>query len=148
MNEMKVEPEIGSIPEIKATYFYIYSCMCSHEFKVKETTWIGSMSDSLRLAKGNVFMTLKEAWDVCDQLNARLKKICETIKGQRQKERIVEEAAQKKKEAAERKAEREKNVVKLDEKEKARRYEVNKQKREKKAKAEKKKVSPHPDIIL
>ena len=158
MNEtqVKIEPEVGSIPDIKTRYWYIHSCMCSHCFKIKETEWIGGMSDSLRLAKGNVYFTQEEAEKVCDQLNNRLDKIRGIIDAENQKIRLAEEMERKKREAAERKAEREKKeskkkkVVLTDAERKAIRkteellksdaYERGKKKRQSK--------SVHPDIIM
>ena len=157
MNEtqVKIEPEVGSIPDIKTRYWYIQSCMCSHCFKVKEAEWIGGMSDSLRLAKGNVYFTQEEAEKVCDQLNNRLDKIRGIIDAENQKIRLAEEMERKKREAAERKAEREKKenkkkVVLTDAERKAMRkteellksdaYERGKKKRQSK--------SVHPDIIM
>jgi len=153
MKEAKVEPGIGAIPEIKTTYWYVGSSLQGNgSFRVIEAEWIGGMSDSLRLAKGNVYLDIKDANRVCMQLNERYEKIRNAIIGERQKERTAEEEARKKEEAAKKKAEREKNIVKtptkFTDKEKALRYEANKQKREKKAQAAKQKVSPHPDIIV
>lgn len=154
MNEIKVEPGIGSIPEIKQIYWYIWSCMVTHSFRVKETEWIGCMSDSLRLSKGNVYLDIKEANKVCDQLNDRLEAIRNKIDSERQKQRIKEELENKKKQAAERRAAREeeaKKNMKISDSEKkairknselvkAKAYENGKKKRQAK--------SPHPDIIV
>lgn len=147
--EVKVEPAVGLIPEPKTMYWYIRSNMISHDFKVIEAEWIGGVSDALRLAKGNVYLRRDEADSVCLQLNNRLRTILDTIDGQRQKERIAEEAARKKEEAAKRKAERDKQVQKLTEEDKklreerihyrALRYEANKKRRNEK--------NSHPDII-
>lgn len=158
MNEtqVKIEPEVGSIPEVKTQYWYIWSCMCTHCFKVKESEWIGGMSDSLRLAKGNVYLNREEAEKVCDQLNNRLDKIRYTIDSKHQQRKLKEEAERKKREAAERKAEREKKeakkkkvvlsdaerkaIRKTEELLKSEAYEKRKKKRQEK--------SPHPDIII
>ena len=154
MNEIKVEPELGSIPEVKTQYWYICSCMCSHSFKVHESEWIGGMSDSLRLAKGNVYLTQKEAEAVCDQLNARLESIRNRIDGERQKQRIKEELARKRQEAAERKAAREeeaKKSMKISDSEKKairKNSELVKAKAYEKGKKKRKAKSPHPDIII
>ncbi len=147
--EVKVEPAVGLIPEPKTTYWYIRSNMISNDFKVLETTWIGGVSDSLRLAKGNVYLSKDDADAVCEQLNDRLKCIIDTIEGSRQRERIEEEKARKKEEAAKRKEERDKETKKLTEEDKklkeehinyrALRYEANKKRRKEKSK--------HPDII-
>ena len=156
MTEIKIEPEVGSIPEIKTQYWYIWSCMCSHCFKVKETEWIGGMTDSLRLAKGNVYLDRHEAEKVCYQLNDRLDKIRCTIDAEHQKRKLAEEAARKKREAEERKAKREKEEAKkkkaaLSEAERRairRTEELAKSKAYERSKEKKQKKSPHPDIIV
>lgn len=154
MEEVKVEPGIGSIPEIKTTYYYVYSCMISHSFTVKETEWIGGFSDSLRLAKGNVYLNIKQAYEVCDQLNARLESIRNRIDGERQKQRLKEELARKRQEAAERKAAREeeaKKSMKISDSEKKairKNSELVKAKAYEKGKKKRKAKSPHPDIII
>ena len=158
MNEtqVKIEPEVGSIPDIKTRYWYIWSCMCTHCFKVKESEWIGGMSDSLRLAKGNVYFTQEEAEKVCYQLNNRLDKIRGIIDAAHQKRRLVEEAERKKREAAERKAEREKKEAKKkkvelsDAEKKAIRKteELLKSEAYERGKKKRKAKSVHPDIIM
>lgn len=122
--------------------------MIAHGFVVLGAQWFGGISDSLRLTKGNVFLSEAEANEVCLQLNERLEQIRNAIDGERQKERIIEDAARKKKEAAERKEKRDDDACKdFSGQEKAIRYEVNKQKRTRKAAAMQKKP-PHPDIIV
>lgn len=159
MNEVNVEPIIGAIPQVKTTYWYVASSLQGDGgFRVIETTWIGGMSDFLRLTKGNVYLTEKEANDVLDQLNERYERIRDHIDGERQRKRIEEETERMKKEAEERRAEREKEAekaAKAKAKEvmaaeakrisnttavRAASYEANKKKRQKK--------SPHPDIIV
>ena len=139
MTKTKQEPNIGSIPENKTPYFYVFSCMVTHQFTVKETTWIDGISDMLRLAKGNVFLTNREAQQVCFALNERLFKISSLINNQHQKQRIEQDAARRKEEEEKRKAERKK--IKYSTMQLADIYEKNKKKREKKKK------SAHPDII-
>lgn len=153
MNEVKVEPLVGSIPEIKTQYWYIRSNMISHNFVIVEAMWYGNMSDSLRLTKGNVYLSLKEAEDVCEQLNNRLDMIRDTIDSEHQKQRLREEIERRKREAAERKAQREMEEAKkkecaLSESErKAKRKAEELQKSEAYEKGKKKRKSPHPDII-
>lgn len=147
MSEVKVEPSVGPIPEIKTTYYYVQSSLQDNgSFRVNETTWTGSMSDSLRLAKGNVYLSQNAADVVCLMLNERLLSIQDTISGKRQGQTLKEEQARKKEEAAERKRLREEEKAKgkpeLTSKERAIVYKRNKEKR---AIAKK---SPHPDIIV
>lgn len=143
--QVKVEPEVGAIPEIKQTYWYVASSLQDKGgFRVIEAEWIGGMSDSLRLTKGNVYLDIKDANFACMQLNERYEKIRNAINGERQKERIAEEVARKKEEAAKKKAEREKNVVKpvkYTTEERVAIYEKGKAKRARKQ-------SPHPDVIV
>lgn len=143
MKEAKVEPGIGAIPEIKTVYWYVGSSLQGEgNFRVIEAEWKGSMPDSLRLAKGNVYLNIKEANAVCMQLNERYEKIRTTIVGERQKERLEEDAKRKKEEAARKKAERTvKPKPKYTKEERAISY-------GKSRKPEPKKVSPHPDIIV
>lgn len=74
---IKVEPDLGGVPEIGTQYFYIRGCMTSHSFRVTETMWIGGMSDIMRLAKGNLYLTQKGANMVCMQLNERMNMIAD-----------------------------------------------------------------------
>lgn len=142
--KVKVEPEVGLIPQPKTMYWYVRSCMQTHRFKVMECEWIGGMSDLLRLAKGNVCLKKEDAESLCHQLNCRLEMLTRACENAHQKEQLEEEKARKKAEAAERKRLRDeengKEKKKLSQKEKAAQYESGKKKRAKK--------SPHPDIIV
>lgn len=139
--KVKVEPEVGLIPQPKTMYWYVRSCMQTHRFKVMECEWIGGMSDLLRLAKGNVCLKKEDAESLCHQLNCRLQMLTRACENAHQKEQLEEEKARKKAEAAERKRIRDLEKKKLD--------------KEAKKKAilqaefsKKKKKSPHPDIIV
>jgi len=139
--KVKVEPEVGLIPQPKTMYWYVRSCMQTHRFKVMECEWIGGMSDLLRLAKGNVCLKKEDAESLCHQLNCRLEMLTRACENAHQKEQLEEEKARKKAEAAERKRIRDLEKKKLD--------------KEAKKKAilqaefsKKKKKSPHPDIIV
>lgn len=139
--KVKVEPEVGLVPQPKTMYWYIRSCMQTHRFKVMECEWIGGMSDLLRLAKGNVCLKKEDAESLCHQLNCRLEMLTRACENAHQKEQLEEEKARKKAEAAERKRIRDLEKKKLD--------------KEAKKKAilqaefsKKKKKSPHPDIIV
>ena len=139
--KVKVEPEVGLIPQPKTMYWYVRSCMQTHRFKVMECEWIGGMSDLLRLAKGNVYLKKEDAESLCHQLNCRLEMLTRACENAHQKEQLEEDKARKKAEAAERKRIRDLEKKKLD--------------KEAKKKAilqaefsKKKKKSPHPDIIV
>ena len=139
--KVKVEPEVGLIPQPKTMYWYVRSCMQTHRFKVMECEWIGGMSDLLRLAKGNVCLKKEDAESLCHQLNCRLEMLTRACENAHQKEQLEEEKARKKAETAERKRIRDLEKKKLD--------------KEAKKKAilqdefsKKKKKSPHPDIIV
>lgn len=56
-----------AIPE--GIYFYIFANGNTHRFEVRETKWIGGISDQFRLAKGNAFQYTKSAQAVCNQMN-------------------------------------------------------------------------------
>lgn len=139
---VKVEPGIGSVPVIKTQYWYVRSNYMQDHFVVQETEWVGGISDLFRLAKGNVYLTEKEANEVATTLNDRLDSLKSISENARQREMLLEEKARKKAEAAERKRLREENKRSLDQKEREHQYENNKKKREAKKK------SPHPDIIV
>lgn len=139
---VKVEPGIGSVPEINTQYWYIRSNYMQDHFVVQETEWVGGISDLFRLAKGNVYLTEKEANEVATTLNDRLDSLKSISENARQREMLLEEKARKKAEAAERKRLREESKRSLDQKEREQQYENNKKKREAKKK------SPHPDIIV
>ena len=78
-----------SIPKVGTIYWYIWSCMSTHSFHVKSAEWIGSMSDSFRLAKGNMFLTQKDANKVCMEYDRKLELIKRTMR--EDEERIQEE---------------------------------------------------------
>lgn len=139
---VKVEPGIGSVPVIKTQYWYVRSNYMQDHFVVQETEWVGGISDLFRLAKGNVYLTEKEANEVATTLNDRLDSLKSISENARQMEMLLEEKARKKAEAAERKRLREESKRSLDQKEREQQYENNKKKREAKKK------SPHPDIIV
>lgn len=139
---VKVEPCIGSVPVIKTQYWYVRSNYMQDHFVVQETEWVGGISDLFRLAKGNVYLTEKEANEVATTLNDRLDSLKSISENARQREMLLEEKARKKAEAAERKRLREESKRSLDQKEREQQYENNKKKREAKKK------SPHPDIIV
>lgn len=139
---VKVEPGIGSVPVIKTQYWYVRSNYMQDHFVVQETEWVGGISDLFRLAKGNVYLTEKEANEVATTLNDRLDSLKSISENARQREMLLEEKARKKAEAAERKRMREESKRSLDQKEREQQYENNKKKREAKKK------SPHPDIIV
>ncbi len=139
--KVKVEPEVGLIPQPKTMYWYVRSCMQTHRFKVMECEWIGGMSDLLRLAKGNVCLKKEDAESLCHQLNCRLEMLTRACENAHQKEQLEEEKARKKAEAAERKRIRDLEKKKLDKEAKKKailQVEFSK----------KKKKSPHPDIIV
>jgi len=139
--QVKVEPDLGLIPEIKTQYWYVRSSMMTMDFVLVETEWIGSFSDLFRLAKGNVYLDRNEAISVQNMLNDRLYELRDKCADEKQKERLAAELERKKLEAAERKRLREESAKKpkkkLSREEKAKQYENNK-----------KKKSPHPDIII
>lgn len=139
--EVKVEPGLGSIPEIKTTYWYVRSNMMTMDFVLVETEWVGSFSDLFRLTKGNVYLDKNEAISVQNMLNDRLYKLRDKCADEKQKERLAAELAQKKLEAAERKRIRDLEKKKLDKE--AKKKAILKAEFDKK-----KKKSPHPDIIV
>ena len=142
MTKAKVDPDLGSIPEIKTQYWYVRSCYYKpYGFVLVEEEWTGNTSDLYRLARGNVFLDYKEAVKYNNMLNDRFEKLNRMTLDARQKEKLAEEAARKKAEAAERKRlrEEEKKKKKLSQSERAIMYENNKKKRKK---------SPHPDVII
>lgn len=139
--KVKVELEVGLIPQPKTMYWYVRSCMQTHRFKVMECEWIGGMSDLLRLAKGNVCLKKEDAESLCHQLNCRLQMLTRACENAHQKEQLEEEKARKKAEAAERKRIRDLEKKKLDKE--AKKKAILKAEFDKK-----KKKSPHPDIIV
>lgn len=157
---LNIEPELGSIPQKGTKVWYIRANMIAHKFIVVETEWIGGVSDLLRMAKGNVFFSEKEANEVERQLNSRLEKLKEITQSVEFKQKLAEEAARKKVEAEERKRKREEAMVeKRAAKEstildgppsgKKKTYALSSQERAIKYEAIKnRKKSLHPDIIV
>ena len=154
--KLNIEPELGSIPAKGTKVWYIRANMIAHKFIVVETEWIGGVSDLLRMAKGNVFFSEKEANEVESQLNSRLEKLKEITQSAEFKQKLAEEAASKKAEAEERKRKREEAMAEkqaaildgspsgkkkthtLSSQERAIKYEAMKNR----------KKSPHPDVIV
>ena len=132
-----IETEKGAIPEIKTVYWYLRSNTMTNDFVIVETEWIGGFSDLFRLAKCNVYLDKNDAIEAQRLFNERLSELVDLCADAKQKERLKEEADKKKEAAAERKREREKNLVKK----KPSRIELYKR-------YEKKKKSPHPDIVI
>ena len=158
--KLNIEPEVGSIPEKGTKVWYIRANMISHKFLVAECTWIGGVSDLLRMAKGNVFFSEEEANEVESQLNSRLEKLKEITQSAEFKKKLAEDAARKKAEAEERKRKREEAMVeKQAAKEgaildgspsgKKKTHTLSSQERAIKYEAIKnRKKSPHPDIVF
>ena len=71
--------------------------MVTHSFGVRDTEWIGGFSDTLRLAKGNLYMKEEEANRVCALLNERHREICDFVEEERETRRIAEEAEHRRK---------------------------------------------------
>lgn len=140
--KVKVEPDLGAIPQTKTTYWYIRSGYYKpFAFDLFEEVWCGSISDLYRLAKGNVYLDRKEAEKTLDILNSRLEKLRLQAVEARLKECLAEEEAKSEVETSGHKALHEKKKKHLTVKEKAEQYENNKKKRVARNK------SPHPDII-
>lgn len=143
MNEVKVEPGLGSIPEKGTTYWYIRGCMQTHRFKVCEMQFIGGMTEILRIAKGNFYLNQKEANNVMLQLNERVddlarilgqKKVLEERKAEQ--ERLAKENEVKAKAKAKtKKSTKKEKPIPMTVAEKAQAYERNKKKR------------IHPDVL-
>lgn len=141
--KVKIEPDYGSVPEKGTTYFYVRSCMQTHRFKVYETQWFGGMSDVLRLAKGNLYFTQKEANAIMLQLNVRVDKLAAILGQQkvleerkREQERIKAELEEKnKKKEKKPKKELRPAKIQIPLSEKVAAYERNKKKRQ------------HPDVL-
>lgn len=154
--KLNIEPELGSIPAKGTKVWYIRANMIAHKFLVIETEWIGGVSDLLRMAKGNVFFSEKEANEAESRLNSRLEKLKEITQSAEFKQKLAEEAARKKAEAEERKRKREeamaeKQAAILDGSPsgKKKTYTLSSQERAIKYEAIKnRKKSPHPDIIV
>ena len=158
--KLNIEPELGSIPAKGTKVWYIRANMIAHKFIVVETEWIGGVSDLLRMAKGNVFFSEKEANEFESQLNSRLEKLKEITQSAEFKQKLAEEAAHKKAEAEERKRKREEAMAeKQAAKEgaildgspsgKKKTHTLSSQERAIKYEAMKnRKKSPHPDIIV
>lgn len=92
-------------------------------FQVRETVWTNSAAGALRLAKGNVYLTQKEAETVCGSLNTRVSEITSILSDRQRKDQIIKDAEARK--AREEKAARKR----LTSAEKARQYENQKQKK-------------------
>lgn len=105
MKKQRTVPEVGIIPECKEKYWYIQSNMVTHSFGVRDTEWIGGFSDTLRLAKGNLYMKEEEANRVCALLNERHREICDFVEEERETRRIAEEAEHRRKSEERRKKE-------------------------------------------
>lgn len=155
--QVNIEPELGSIPAKGTKVWYIRANMIAHKFLVIETEWIGGVSDLLRMAKGNVFLSEEEANEVESQLNSRLEKLKKITQSAEFKQKLAEEAARKKAEAEERKRKREEAMAeKQAAKEgaildgspsgKKKTYALSSQERA--IKYENRKKSPHPDVIV
>ena len=102
MSEIKVEPDFGSIPEKNTKYWYVRGCMQTHRFKVCECDFNGSMSDALRLAKGNCYLNQEEAISVMMQLNRRVDALADILdqrhvleERKREQERIAKDLSGK-----------------------------------------------------
>ena len=59
-------------PTVGKEYFYLRDNMVSHAFTVHSKTWSGYDNDYMRLAKGNVYRTEKQANKACNELNMLL----------------------------------------------------------------------------
>lgn len=75
MNKINIEPELGSVPEIKTQYWYVRSNYIGENFTVTEAEWVGGISDLYRLTKGNVYLSREEAEKVMMMLNDRLDRL-------------------------------------------------------------------------
>ena len=111
------------IPQKKQTYWFIASHSEHCKFSVQESIWTNSTFGALRLAKGNVYLTQKEAETVCDSLNTRVCEITCILSARQRKDQIIKDAEARK--AREEKAARKR----LTSTEKARQYENQKQKK-------------------
>lgn len=155
-NQFSVEPGLGSIPAKGTKCWYVRSNMIAHKFIVQEAEWIGGVSDLLRMAKGNMFFSWKEANELETQLNERLEKLKALTQTDEYKQKLADDEAKKKAESEERKRKREEAIAaKKAAKEAAIIDPTAKKKpkglttREAAIKYEaKKKKSPHPDIIV
>lgn len=117
LTEKYVIPKKGDI------YYAVTSNAQVGRFQVRETVWANSAAGALRLAKGNVYLTQKEAETVCDSLNTRVSEITCILSDRQRKDQIIKDAEARK--AREEKAERKR----LTSTEKARQYENQKQKK-------------------
>lgn len=159
-NNYFVEPGLGSIPVKGTKCWYVRSNMIAHKFIVQEAEWIGGVSDLLRMAKGNMFFSWKEANELETQLNERLEKLKALTQTDEYKQKLADDEAKKKAESEERKRKREEAMAErqaakestipdgspsgkkkthaLSYQERAIKYEANKNR----------KKSPHPDVIV
>jgi TPP-dependent indolepyruvate ferredoxin oxidoreductase alpha subunit len=66
-----------TVPERGTTYYYVRGIMTYPQgFRLQETEWEGGMSDILRMAKGNFYLSEDDADDVVDMLNERVSELC------------------------------------------------------------------------
>ena len=61
--------EKDALPKKADKYYYIFSSMVSHRHEVREATFFNGISERMRIAKGNCYMTKAGAQVVCDQIN-------------------------------------------------------------------------------
>lgn len=157
--KLNIEPELGSIPAKGTKVWYIRANMIAHKFIVVETEWIGGVSDLLRMAKGNMFFSWKEANELETQLNERLEKLKALTLTEEYKKKLADDAAKKKAESEERKRQREAAMAAKKEAKEAAVIDPTAEKAKKKPKElttrekaikyeSRKKKSPHPDIIV
>ncbi len=57
------------LPQKKTPYWYVRSDIGRNGFLVQSSEWIGSLSDRLRFASGNVYLDRKTANNVCMSKN-------------------------------------------------------------------------------
>lgn len=146
-NQISIEPELGSIPTKGTTYWYLRSNMVVHKFIIIETEWIGGVSDLLRLAKGNVFLSQNDVNEAEYQLNQRLEMLKAITQTEEYKKKLAEEEARRNAELEERKRQREKKNTLPDAPQKGKYSQINRE-RAIKYEARRKKKSPHPDIVV
>lgn len=70
-----MEQEFIRIPAKGTQYFYVRACIGPCSFEVMSSKWTGSNFGFLRLAKGNFYLTEKEAQEEADFLNKRIRTI-------------------------------------------------------------------------
>lgn len=95
MEENKVTQ---TVPERGTTYYYARGVMTYPQgFRLQETEWEGGMSDVLRMAKGNFYLSEQEADDVVDMLNERVSDLCQQCGHQQIMQHLMEMLREKKK---------------------------------------------------